>query len=40
MKQDKLILFDIDGIIFKIDYLVDKAFRAMTKKRKYVVCVF
>ena len=40
MKQEKLILFDIDGTLLVIDTLADMAFRAMTKEVYGVECSF
>ena len=40
MKQEKLILFDIDGTLLVIDALADLAFRAMTKEVYGVECSF
>ncbi len=40
MKQDKLILFDIDGTLLVIDNLADRAFRTMTKLVYGVECTF
>ena len=40
MKQEKLILFDIDGTLLVIDTLSDLAFRAMTKEIYGVECSF
>jgi phosphoglycolate phosphatase-like HAD superfamily hydrolase len=40
MKQEKLILFDIDGTLLVIDTLADLAFRAMTKDVYGLECSF
>jgi phosphoglycolate phosphatase len=40
MKQEKLILFDIDGTLLVIDTLADMAFRTMTKEVYGVECSF
>ncbi len=40
MKQDKLILFDIDGTLLVIDSLADRAFRAMTRVVYGLECTF